>query len=439
MIDVAYHRTLLLFVPLLLTTLLFLWHRPSSRVATAGLFSFLWQLPALLLLQILATHFGWWNFTTDSNLLLGMPVDVWIGWALWWGPVLLLAAPKINLFFVMAFTAWIDVLAMPLLVPLLHLGSDWLWGELLALTIVLVPGQLLGRWTINEKALAGRTYLLVLCFIGIAFWLLPTIILTHTSADWSLLLSSNDWFRSIMILLIAVPSVMGLSAVYEFYLRGNGTPIPLDPPKNLVTTGPYAYLANPMQVSAALVWLLLGIWLQSIWVAASAGMAVIFGLGLADWEERTALKKRMGPPWTAYRNKVKTWLPRWRPVGMPAAEVYIAERCGPCEQLAFWLKCQEPIQLKIIPAQQHPHRDLVWITYRLENDPIEEEGIVAIARVLEHIHLGWAWFGWMIRLPVINYIAQRLLELSFTKPLDICKRTTGENLPSKEIDKGNQQ
>ena len=34
--------------------------------------------------------------------------------------------------------------------------------------------------------------------------------------------------------------------------KGRGLPIPLDGPKYLVTTGPYLFMANPMQVSGIL-------------------------------------------------------------------------------------------------------------------------------------------------------------------------------------------
>lgn len=35
--------------------------------------------------------------------------------------------------------------------------------------------------------------------------------------------------------------------------RGGGTPVPCDPPKRLVSTGPYAYIGNPMQTAMALI------------------------------------------------------------------------------------------------------------------------------------------------------------------------------------------
>ena len=53
--------------------------------------------------------------------------------------------------------------------------------------------------------------------------------------------------------------MLGLSAVQEFVTRGRGTPIPFDPPRHIVTTGVYAYVANPMQLSAVLFLFLLAV------------------------------------------------------------------------------------------------------------------------------------------------------------------------------------
>ena len=54
---------------------------------------------------------------------------------------------------------------------------------------------------------------------------------------------------------------MGLSALQEFALRGKGTPFPLDPPLKLVTTGPYAYVSNPMQTAQILLYCSLAMFL----------------------------------------------------------------------------------------------------------------------------------------------------------------------------------
>jgi protein-S-isoprenylcysteine O-methyltransferase Ste14 len=77
------------------------------------------------------------------------------------------------------------------------------------------------------------------------------------------------WQISLIVQVLAVPALLGLTAMQEFVLRGRGTPVPFDPPRRLVTTGIYAYVRNPMQLSAVLLLFLSGAVLQNAWVAAA--------------------------------------------------------------------------------------------------------------------------------------------------------------------------
>ncbi|HEV2566738.1 MAG TPA: hypothetical protein VGU19_16820, partial [Microvirga sp.] len=85
-VAVQWERTLLLLGPVTLAGMLVLWVRPTPREASAAMLAFLWQLPSLLALNSLAAAAGWWSFPKAEVAVLGLPVDVWIGWAFWWGP-----------------------------------------------------------------------------------------------------------------------------------------------------------------------------------------------------------------------------------------------------------------------------------------------------------------------------------------------------------------
>jgi hypothetical protein len=61
-------------------------------------------------------------------------------------------------------------------------------------------------------------------------------------------------------------------------------------------------------------------------------------------------------------------------------------------------------------AADHPLRDLDRLTFQSATDGREEEGVVALARALESIHLAWAFAGWTLRLPVVWSIAQLLVD-----------------------------
>jgi len=87
-------RTALLLGPVLIAMLLLVVVRSTPREATAAMLGALWQLPALLLLNFLAQRLGWWRFQPDTVSVLALPVDLWIGWSIWWGPVAVLASRK---------------------------------------------------------------------------------------------------------------------------------------------------------------------------------------------------------------------------------------------------------------------------------------------------------------------------------------------------------
>ena len=162
-----------------------------------------------------------------------------------------------------------------------------------------------------------------------------------------------------------MPAILGLSAVQEFAQRGLGTPVPYDPPKRLVSSGVYAYIANPMQLSITLLLIGLGGLLESLWVSAAGLMAFLYSAGLAAWDEGEALERRFGQKWVAYRQVVRPWWPRRRPwqgpppipeAAQPPAHLYVATGCDPCSELGNWLQKQKPVNLLLIAAEDHPTR-----------------------------------------------------------------------------------
>jgi hypothetical protein len=119
--------------------LLLIFVRSTPRQATAAMLAGLWQLPALLLLNLAAQRFGWWHFRPDAVSVLGLPIDLWIGWAIWWGPVAALLSRKLTVTLAVAAFVIADVVFMPALSPLVILGDKWLVGEAAAVLFALLP------------------------------------------------------------------------------------------------------------------------------------------------------------------------------------------------------------------------------------------------------------------------------------------------------------
>lgn len=115
----------------------------------------------------------------------------------------------------------------------------------------------------------------------------------------------------------AVLIVAGLAVVVHAYARfaldGVGTPSPMAPPRELVVTGAYRHVRNPMYVATAAVIVGEGVLLRQpvLLVAATVYCAAMALLGRRF--EEPLLRSRFGSAYDAYRAAVPGWLPRLRP------------------------------------------------------------------------------------------------------------------------------
>lgn len=418
-------RAASIYVTATLTLFVWAWRRPGSRDLPAALMAFAWNVPFVLALHLVATAAGWWRFDAQGGQLLGMPVDMFLSWAWLWGPVFALAFPASPVAAVLVLALAIDLVLMPLAVPVLQLGPGWLAGEAAGLALCVAPGQLLARWTRRQEQLAGRALLQIAAFTGLLVFVLPAIAIDGSDTSWRNPWTRPLWQISLLIQILALPAVVGLSAVQEFVERGGGTPVPFDPPKRMVTSGAYAYLRNPMQTSAVLLLSLLGLVLWNPWVAAAGVVAHIYSIGLAGWDEEEDLRKRFGVRWTKYRTAVPRWVPRLRPwleEGLPPARLYVSSACGMCREVGRWFEQRGVRGLAIVPAESHHSRVLTRITYESADGSARADGIAAVARALEHLHLGWAACGWTLRLPIVRPAVQLLVDASGGGPRPVQSR-----------------
>lgn len=389
-----------------------LWRRPGNRAYTGALLAFFWNVPALLAVHVAASVMGWWSYDAEGGLLLGMPVDLWLAWAVLWGAVPAILFPSQPLWLVMTLALAIDLVAMPAAAPVVQLGPHWLVGEAVALLVCVWPSQLLARWTAADRHLTGRALLQIIAFTGLLVTMV-VVAIDASATEWTIPVSPTRWRISLALQLLAIPVVLGLTAVQEFMTRGNGTPLPYDPPRRLVTSGVYAYVANPMQLSAVIMFLMAGAMLGNIWVAAVGLGAFVYSAGIASWDEGGDLEARFGDSWRTYRRHVRNWIPRWRPWhgDVPVATLYVAGACTMCQEVARWFRERGASGVDIVPAETAPV-PLTRITYQPADGTVAVSGTNAIARALEHIHFGWALMAFVIRLPIVSPLIQLLVDAS---------------------------
>jgi len=419
-------RAASLYLTVTATILLWVWRRPTSRAVAGAALACCWNLPIVLGLNIAASHEGWWRFDARGGLLAGTPVDLDLSWILLWGAIPALAFPSRPLWRVLVIALAVDLVLMPAAAPVVRLGPTWLVGEGIGIAVALMPAQLLARWTTRDQHLEGRALLQIIAFTGLLLFVLPVSVIEASQSSWVNPTTRAAWQVCILVQLLVLPALIGLTAVQEFVTRGGGTPVPFDPPRRLVTTGVYAYIGNPMQLAAVILLVLLGLVVWNPWLAAAGVMAHLYSAGLAGWDESKDLQRRFGDAWAEYQRGVPRWVPRLRPwhrPDHPPARLYVSAGCNMCRDVAGWFERRDVRQLAIVPAETHPSQTLRRITYEPADGSRSDSGIEAVARALEHVHLGWALLGFLLRLPAVRQLAQLLADASGAEPRTISSAT----------------
>ena len=103
-----------------------------------------------------------------------------------------------------------------------------------------------------------------------------------------------------------------LCCAWDFTVKGRGTPAPIDPPRELVISGLYRFVRNPMYDGALLVLFGHVLWFPSLaLLVCPIIFFVAFHLFVVLYEERTLLKK-FGAAYEQYFLDVPRWMPRVR-------------------------------------------------------------------------------------------------------------------------------
>jgi len=101
-----------------------------------------------------------------------------------------------------------------------------------------------------------------------------------------------------------------LACLDRFSRRGRGTPFPLDAPRHLVTSGPFAWVRNPiMAAELAVIW---GeaIFVASLGVLSYAALVTLVAHVVVVRIEEPELRERFGEQYEAYARRTPRWLPR---------------------------------------------------------------------------------------------------------------------------------
>ena len=122
----------------------------------------------------------------------------------------------------------------------------------------------------------------------------------------------TSWLAYLAFPLWLIGIAMLIWCFWDFVQKGKGTPAPIEPPKDLVVSGLYNYVRNPMYVGVLCViighFLWFGFWNLLIYAAI---VFIAFNTFVTFYEEPN-LKQRFGPTYEDYLKRVPRWLPKFK-------------------------------------------------------------------------------------------------------------------------------
>jgi protein-S-isoprenylcysteine O-methyltransferase Ste14 len=98
-------------------------------------------------------------------------------------------------------------------------------------------------------------------------------------------------------------------SIASFVRMGRGTPAPFDPPRKLVTRGPYRYVRNPMYIGAGMALLGAALMYESWMIGGYVAFLLIILHSFVRFYEEPKLRRSFGSDYVGYCDKVHRWLP----------------------------------------------------------------------------------------------------------------------------------
>ncbi|NIQ58914.1 MAG: hypothetical protein GWN71_37780, partial [Gammaproteobacteria bacterium] len=181
-------------------------------------------------------------------------------------------------------------------------GRGEAWTVRLVHSLAVGPAARRRRWTPAGLGVFGASLALVV-FGGLATDRLLSIPTLPGNPAWT------------VAGLVLVLGGLGLSAwCAGLFARARGTPVPVNPPSELIQRGPYAWVRNPMLtgVFASLVGTALLLRSPSMVLLWTPAYLLLHVLEL-KWVEEPELERRFGVAYRAYRDAVPMFLPLPRP------------------------------------------------------------------------------------------------------------------------------
>jgi protein-S-isoprenylcysteine O-methyltransferase Ste14 len=162
----------------------------------------------------------------------------------------------------------------------------------------------------DRRAAAAGSSLFFALAPGTMVGLLPWLI-----TRWRVETPVEPWqpARWLGALVLLTSAAFVVHAFLRFAVDGLGTPAPVAPTEQLVVTGVYRHVRNPMYLAVTGVILGQALLLGQLSLVLYAAAFLVVTMAFARWYEEPALARRFPQEYPAYREQVPGWWPRLRP------------------------------------------------------------------------------------------------------------------------------
>jgi protein-S-isoprenylcysteine O-methyltransferase Ste14 len=153
---------------------------------------------------------------------------------------------------------------------------------------------------------ALKTVLFILLVPGFLLGVVPVFVIPKIIG---IALPSGPWtWLAIPFWLFGIAAAIWCAT--DLVRKGRGTPVPLDPPKELVVNGLYHYVRNPMYVGVLLIQVGTILWYGSL-AQVVYWFFLFIGFNLfIQANEEPYLHKTFGAAYDRYCHSVPRWIPR---------------------------------------------------------------------------------------------------------------------------------
>jgi protein-S-isoprenylcysteine O-methyltransferase Ste14 len=119
------------------------------------------------------------------------------------------------------------------------------------------------------------------------------------------------------VVICAAGLVLFIATIRMFILIGNGTIMPWDPTRKLITVSLYSHVRNPMILSLIIILVGEALLFASYGIALLATLNFVINTIYFNFSEEPGLEKKFGEEYIEYKKNVPRWIPRLKPWRSP--------------------------------------------------------------------------------------------------------------------------